>query len=354
MTVINVVLIIQIVFAGVVRERTKENEYCDRENRHMDVVPCSRTDHPPSTKFSEVTIENCHSSAIHNQQSVSPINHDIRKSPKFESVVDWLSQIFTKQKRSVLELVLHSCNGELVRVLEHFLAANDPAVVRQAAFALEAVGGGYRPTLQQPVSVPGRLFGAGGGRSAFTPLGSSSAAGLLLHVPPIAHQSLPFAAPGGPRAAAAAAAAGFTPRAAAFSAEALLRPSDRSSTAAHPADSSGTMLMGCPAGLYSMSATAAMPMPAFPYAFGNNMFFGNYNLRQLQSAYSNTSTEIRSGIPRLPEVADSAPPELEPNYRNDSTGFDDDKGGNGSPISVDIPGKSIANENVNCIDQQSD
>ncbi|XP_067140291.1 doublesex- and mab-3-related transcription factor A2-like [Centruroides vittatus] len=47
------------------------------------------------------------------------------------SPLEILSRIFPTQKRTVLELVLQGCNGDLVKTIEHFLSANDALLLRQ-------------------------------------------------------------------------------------------------------------------------------------------------------------------------------------------------------------------------------
>ena len=46
------------------------------------------------------------------------------------SQIEILERIFSFQKRSVLELVLQGCNGDLVKAIEHFLSAQDTLVAQ--------------------------------------------------------------------------------------------------------------------------------------------------------------------------------------------------------------------------------
>ena len=147
------------------------------------------------------------------------------------SNIEILERIFPFQKRTVLELVLQGCNGDLVKAIEHFLSAQDTLLAQQHQVGLGALpgsggGGGagaagsraavaaaehsFHPYLtafshfRQPPTAAG-LNGSsktalgGGIKSAFTPLSPSNGAGTL----------------GGLHSA-------FTPRSGAFSTDSLL------------------------------------------------------------------------------------------------------------------------------------
>ena len=133
--------------------------------------------------------------------------------------IEILERIFPFQKRTVLELVLQGCNGDLVKAIEHFLSAQDTLLAQQqigmgglpagaASRSGAPVENSFHPYLtafspfRQP---PSALNGSskpplgGGIKSAFTPLSpSNSASGL-----------------GGLHSA-------FTPRSGAFSTDSLL------------------------------------------------------------------------------------------------------------------------------------
>ena len=133
--------------------------------------------------------------------------------------IEILERIFPFQKRTVLELVLQGCNGDLVKAIEHFLSAQDTLLAQQqinlgglpagpAARSGAPTENSFHPYLtafspfRQP---PSGLNGSsksplgGGIKSAFTPLSpSNSASGL-----------------GGLHSA-------FTPRSGAFSTDSLL------------------------------------------------------------------------------------------------------------------------------------
>ncbi|CAG2162527.1 unnamed protein product [Oppiella nova] len=47
------------------------------------------------------------------------------------SPLDVISRIFPHQKRSVLDLVLQGCNGDVVKAIEHFISINDAMVLHQ-------------------------------------------------------------------------------------------------------------------------------------------------------------------------------------------------------------------------------
>jgi hypothetical protein len=94
--------------------------------------------------------------------------------------VEILERIFPMQKRTVLELVLQGCNGELVKAIEHFLSAQDTIIAQhQAAAATSAVHGRNEGTMFHPYLHPLQHFKPantvhkshiGGLKSAFTPL----------------------------------------------------------------------------------------------------------------------------------------------------------------------------------------
>ncbi|CAG0914099.1 unnamed protein product [Notodromas monacha] len=95
--------------------------------------------------------------------------------------IEILSRIFPGQKRSVLQLVLQGCKGDIIRAIEHFLSSSDfnqsPAQLMQMAAAAATLS---RVSQQQsPTSQPKAPF-----KSAFTPLS-------LPQAPP-AHQNSPF------------------------------------------------------------------------------------------------------------------------------------------------------------------
>ncbi|CAM1297926.1 DMRT3 (predicted) [Pycnogonum litorale] len=276
-----------------------------------------------------------------------------------DGAVDWLCQIFPKQKRNVIELMLQGCNSDLVKVLEHFLTASDPCVAQQAAIALETFG--YRasnhnhPNLHfmapshqnhHPMFIPrlGRTGNSPSGlrapsynhgmtigtnRSAFTPLVNSVATEGGLQVPP-AHQSLPFAT------------SSFTPRAAAFNAEALLRPIDKE-RGRQDLISANTMLMGCQGTLYPGTGLSGLP-----YSFGSNLLLGSYSLKQLQSAYCQanmptvsacTPIDIHSRI--IPSLSDNGSTTIDKSHR-DVDGHEDENSATGLGKRIEMEEQSLA------------
>ncbi len=48
------------------------------------------------------------------------------------SSLDVISRIFPNQKRSVLDLVLQGCNGDVVKAIEHFLSINDAMILHHS------------------------------------------------------------------------------------------------------------------------------------------------------------------------------------------------------------------------------
>lgn len=104
------------------------------------------------------------------------------------SPIEILSRLFPSQRRSVLELVLQGCNGDLIKAIEHFLSATDSASQEStpptSANCDKSVG--YFPSINKiqelgkpPSFHPGlnekhKLVGVGGLKSAFTPLPPTS------------------------------------------------------------------------------------------------------------------------------------------------------------------------------------
>ena len=135
--------------------------------------------------------------------------------------IEILERIFPFQKRTVLELVLQGCNGDLVKAIEHFLSAQDTLLAQQQQIGMSSLPGttsGSRPGVptehnfhpyltafshfrQPPVGLNGGSKPplGGGIKSAFTPLSPSNSATSL----------------GGLHSA-------FTPRSGAFSTDTLL------------------------------------------------------------------------------------------------------------------------------------
>ncbi len=103
-----------------------------------------------------------------------------------------LERIFPFQKRTVLELVLQGCNGDLVKAIEHFLSAQDTMVAQQQiamqhagmpAARSESHQNGFHPymTTFSPFRHPlngtnnnTKIPLGGGIKSAFTPLSPTS------------------------------------------------------------------------------------------------------------------------------------------------------------------------------------
>ncbi|XP_074643404.1 doublesex- and mab-3-related transcription factor dmd-4-like [Tubulanus polymorphus] len=165
--------------------------------------------------------------------------------------IEILERIFPYQKKAVLELVLQGCNGDLVKAIEHFLSAQDTVIAQQQADSSRRNGVGHPTTNINPFLNPFSHFkpnnglnnnnkSIGGIKSAFTPLSSS-----------VAHSTVHSA---------------FSPRAAAFTTDALLgRPSvlpqmDMRSSVNHD-------LMVAP------HFPPFTPMPGMPPGIGSPFFF---------------------------------------------------------------------------------
>lgn len=215
-----------------------------------------------------------------------------------------------------------------MKILEHLAVSGDPIAAQEAALALENV--------RQPSHIRQNRLPSFHGTTYRVPLGSSNKSaftplinGNFLAVPPEAHQSIPFGIPG------------FTPRAAAFSAEALLKPVERVQSQVQPemiSAAANSMLMNCPASLYSSAATG--PIPAFPYSIGHNLLLANYGLHPFQTAYSQsgpteTQPDFRRISAKISEKVESSPTHNSKNISvSDDCEEDNDKVD--SPLSVDV------------------
>ena len=100
------------------------------------------------------------------------------------SPLEILERVFPLQRKSVLELVLQGCNGDLVKAIEHFLSAQDTVMAQQQAvihaqsraggckaspFLGRLNGGVSHLNSARPVTSSNKLS-YGGLKSAFTPL----------------------------------------------------------------------------------------------------------------------------------------------------------------------------------------
>ncbi|XP_013389827.1 doublesex and mab-3 related transcription factor 3, truncated [Lingula anatina] len=123
------------------------------------------------------------------------------------SHIEILERIFPFQKRTVLELVLQGCNGDIVKAIEHFLSLQDTLMAQQHASMRappSSMENGFHPYMNALNSVKSTTNGVrakyplnnGGIKSAFTPLTPASSQAAL-------HSA-------------------FSPRAAAFTTDALL------------------------------------------------------------------------------------------------------------------------------------
>ncbi|KAH9504602.1 Doublesex- and mab-3- transcription factor 3 [Bulinus truncatus] len=118
-----------------------------------------------------------------------------------------LERVFPQQRKSVLELVLQGCNGDLVKAIEHFLSAQDTVAAQQQAAALQQASQKQEPRpnpfingfsnngqniFHHPLiinnSSGGSSSGGGGVVPAASPLnGLRPSAHPPTHTPPAAH-----------------------------------------------------------------------------------------------------------------------------------------------------------------------
>ena len=105
-------------------------------------TPDSMSPHPLDPKFSNISksTKNMSNKYITRRQAMMPspppptaaqMVQELSNSspadfrPGRLSSLDVISRIFPHQKRSVLDLVLQGCNGDVVKAIEHFLSLND-------------------------------------------------------------------------------------------------------------------------------------------------------------------------------------------------------------------------------------
>ncbi|XP_033101076.1 doublesex and mab-3 related transcription factor 3-like [Anneissia japonica] len=161
----------------------KENGVFDEDDHQSSLLlspvklthPCSTSSKSPYTKEKSVS---SHSERV--PEDVVPPYRPGRLSP-----LEILMRLFPAQRKTVLELVLQGCNGDLVKAIEHFLAATDTTTTCQ-----EGTQRHSKFSLQSPLSYPG-LHGfqpaTSDGKyvnehfkSAFTPLPPSGTPGSNL------------------------------------------------------------------------------------------------------------------------------------------------------------------------------
>lgn len=180
------------------------------------------------------------------------------------SNIEILERIFPMQKKTVLELVMQGCNGDLVKAIEHFLSAQDTIMAQQNAqppahsraadvrshpyitamspYSRHSING-----LSKPIMTFGNVAGGDGVKSAFTPLSHASYGSLH---------------------------AAFTPRAAAFTAEALLGRSPGSLPGHSRPNMGDASLLTAPPGL---TFPGLGPIPtSIPTGFGPPLFMTPY------------------------------------------------------------------------------
>lgn len=90
------------------------------------------------------------------------------------SNLEILERVFPLQRKSVLELVLQGCNGDLVKAIEHFLSAQDTLLAQQHAVLHGRSEPRFAPYVNasspfRPMNGTNKIA-YGGLKSAFTPL----------------------------------------------------------------------------------------------------------------------------------------------------------------------------------------
>ncbi|CAG5129182.1 unnamed protein product [Candidula unifasciata] len=110
-----------------------------------------------------------------------------------------LERVFPLQRKTVLELVLQGCNGDLVKAIEHFISAQDTVVVQQQALLASGQKHDSRSNMfinNLPSNKPifrHAVTNSSGHNNLYSNSGISSHNGLrgtghhLHHTPPVAH-----------------------------------------------------------------------------------------------------------------------------------------------------------------------
>ena len=94
--------------------------------------------------------------------------------PEKQNNIDILERVFPHQRKSVLELVLQGCDGDLIKAIEHFFSAQDTLTAQNAQ--RPPVASRYHPYADLQKSTPpgtSNMYSMSerSARSAFTPLG---------------------------------------------------------------------------------------------------------------------------------------------------------------------------------------
>ena len=151
--------------------------------------PIMRSPVAPETK--DLKVHKKPSSSSSSSLETSPTTNGYHPSalptayrPGRLSHVEILERIFPFQKRTVLELVLQGCNGDLVKAIEHFLSAQDTIMAQQQIAMTTGVSrgetpNGFHPYITsfspfRPAANGGSKIPFGGVKSAFTPLSPTS------------------------------------------------------------------------------------------------------------------------------------------------------------------------------------
>lgn len=142
------------------------------------------------------------------------------------SQIEILERVFPYQKRNVLELVLQGCNGDLVKAIEHFLSAQDTIMAQQQTSNGPVTSAHQSPNRSPPVgSKPTTHNGFHPYMTAFhhfRPPPTGGASKLPLNIPTATNLKSAFTPLSPVAGSYPALHSAFTPRAAAFNAEALL------------------------------------------------------------------------------------------------------------------------------------
>ncbi|XP_070563697.1 doublesex and mab-3 related transcription factor 3, truncated-like [Ptychodera flava] len=187
-----------------------EDDRMDENQRPNEGRKCDKADDdresPSTTSTPDGTSESANNRVNHNN-----FNNIATAIPPFRpgrlSPIEILMRVFPMQKRSVLELVLQGCNGDLVKAIEHFLSASDSVMLTDQSYGGNSkLGAGSAPLRTQPSTIPcsnSNYLAAfrppppsngkvpiGSVKSAFTPL-PSPASTMNLAFPPRFH---PFSA----------------------------------------------------------------------------------------------------------------------------------------------------------------
>ncbi|RWS10765.1 doublesex and mab-3 related transcription factor 3-like protein [Dinothrombium tinctorium] len=151
------------------KEEENENEETN-ENDSDSECSGSQSTPAPTTQQSQQSMSKTQQSETHPSDVMNDLPSDFR--PGRLSAIDLLMRIFPNQKRTIMELVLQGCNGDVRKAIEHFFSLKDAMALKQVQAKQNIQANGQMTALRAAESAN---FGPvlGSVKSAFTPLASN-------------------------------------------------------------------------------------------------------------------------------------------------------------------------------------